>query len=324
MPRRPLESFWAASAGARDCAIFQAPYMPEGMRREAWSITDYRILSLLHDGHSSFVYKAVCLYSSIAVALKVFDLGAMSRAQQEIAFCEVDVHRRVSNHPNIIALHAAFCYNGFLVLVQEYAGGGTLHDVLALVGGRMSEQAAARVVLQPLLRALQHLHSCGVVHRDVNPDNVLFTRRWDLRLADFGLAAPIDAQGAAYSLWGYMAPEVRRGGAYTAAADVWSTGMLAYKVMVGLTPLLLPGCAEPAFPRFVGSLGRAVVTAALRDDPDERPSAQDLGHHTIRILMGDHIPRTKVPQTKKSRMAAHLALCPSPCSIRCSQDEEGL
>ncbi|PNH00157.1 Serine/threonine-protein kinase PLK4, partial [Tetrabaena socialis] len=99
-----------------------------------------------------------------------------------------------------------------LVLVEEMAANGDLHHLLGSLGSRMSELQARALVLGPLLEAVAHLHAGGVCHRDIKPDNLLFTQDWRLVLGDFGIAINLLLERAVTRAGtvGFMAPEVER------------------------------------------------------------------------------------------------------------------
>ena len=98
-------------------------------------------------------------------------------------------------HPNIVKLYAAFEDAVGVYLVLEYCPRGDwFQEMRCMPGGRLSEQKAATEVVEPILRALQYLHSRGVCHRDVKPENILIGQGGVPLLADFGLSIDVTAE----------------------------------------------------------------------------------------------------------------------------------
>ena len=100
-----------------------------------------------------------------------------------------------------------------LVLVQEYMRGGSLTRVIKELGGRLTEFQTMHLVLLPLLAGLAYLHARGIVHRDIKPDNLLFTPDWQLKLCDFGVSVCLHEERAVTKTGSkdYMAPVRERG-----------------------------------------------------------------------------------------------------------------
>lgn len=107
---------------------------------------------------------------------------------------EVRIHSSL-RHPNIVKLYAAFEDAVGVYLVLEYCPRGDwFQEMRRMPGGRLSEQKAATEVVEPILRALQYLHSRGVCHRDVKPENILIGQGGVPLLADFGLSIDVTAE----------------------------------------------------------------------------------------------------------------------------------
>jgi serine/threonine protein kinase len=128
-------------------------------------------------------------------------------------------------HPNLVQVFD-FNVGERPYLVMEFIEGGSLADRIA-EGTRPEPDALAR----ELLSALRHIHSNGVLHRDVKPENVLIDADGHARLTDFGIAQPTGATsltqtGQVIGTERYMAPEVRAGEPASERSDLYATGVV--------------------------------------------------------------------------------------------------
>ena len=209
-------------------------------------------------------------------------------------------------HPGVLRLreHYVSAADDTVRLVTDLLPGGPLLEALLSRGGSAYDEHDARTAFAPLLRALHHLHSRGVTHRDVKLDNVLLRVPGDLGsgvLIDYGMAST-DFEGAAAGpgagggmRWlcgssAYVAPEVAdRRIPYTNACDIWSAGVVLHLLLTGLTPFpagdddddaLLLARAAAWTAKFdgpewapVSSPARELCASLLSVDPAVRPSA---------------------------------------------------
>ena len=107
----------------------------------------------------------------------------------------------------IVAIRDFFEENGTAYIVMEYLSGMTLRQYEKQYKGKISEKQAS-VLLEPVVKALSYLHSNGIVHCDISPDNLLFDREGSLRLIDFGAARRSEKQkDETYYKGSYTAPE---------------------------------------------------------------------------------------------------------------------
>jgi calcium-dependent protein kinase len=143
-----------------------------------------------------------------------------------------------------------------------------------------------------LLETLHYLHQRAIAHRDIKLENILFDpQQGTLKIIDFGICRKHRRRGAKFEMLTitgtlyYRAPEMFTGGGYDEKADVWSTGVLMYKLVAGRTPfeseyhsqtianILNTDLAFPAtFERHSPQLA-ALITRILTKNPKERPSA---------------------------------------------------
>ncbi|GAO47357.1 kinase-like protein [Saitoella complicata NRRL Y-17804] len=146
-------------------------------------------------------------------------------------------------HPFIVKLFYAFQSHTKLYLILEYAMGGELFTHLETA--KMFDEATAAFYTAEIVLALSHLHSLGVVYRDLKPENCLLDAEGHVLLTDFGLSKVSDANGAdegqprLTSFVGtceYMAPEILQEQGHDAAVDWWSLGVLLYEFLTGMPP----------------------------------------------------------------------------------------
>lgn len=145
----------------------------------------------------------------------------------------------IVDHPFIMKLHFAFQTDDRLFLVLDYCAGGELFFHLSR--HRRFPETWTRFYAAELLLALAHLHSKGIIYRDLKPENVLLDAEGHVKLGDFGLAKANISHPykGATSMCGtpeYMAPEILQGLGHGFCADYWGLGMLTYEMMTGLPP----------------------------------------------------------------------------------------
>ena len=188
--------------------------------------------------------------------------------------------------PHIVTLHRVLPHpQGGWLFEMEYLDEGSLRDELA--GDAPLATSRVRTVLRAILHGLRDAHENGVVHGDIKPANILRGSGGTIKLADFGLARLATGFGdesvtaAVVGTPQYMSPEVAMGEPPTAASDLWSTGVVLYRMLEGRYPFpasTLPGLfygiqnTPPAPPRAStdGALARLALTC-LAKQPEDRP-----------------------------------------------------
>lgn len=253
----------------------------------------YRIDGLIGRGGMAAVYRADDLALGRRVAVKVF-----SPATEGID----DADRRKSEtallasltHPSLVTLYDAAKDPGTHreFLVMELVEGRDLREMLR--SGPIPREETARM-LADLAEGLHVIHSRGIVHRDVKPANVLLapahlpTRRWNAKLADFGIARLLDesrltATGRIIGTPGYLSPEQVRGEALGSSADIYSLGLVVLEALTGAQafpgPALESASArlvrDPEVPPILGPDWVDLLTAMTARDPADRPTALDV------------------------------------------------
>ncbi len=190
-------------------------------------------------------------------------------------------------HPNILTVFDYGVADGAAYLVLELVDGGSLADRAPHQG---LDPDTTRRIAGGILEALDTAHRAGILHRDVKPENVLLTRSGEPRLSDFGLVKDLHSKVQARTALGtmlgtpaFMAPELFRGKAASAASDVYSWGCLLYWLVNGRVPHdgtleeIVLARSRPGYPRGQ-ERGRLalLLDRALEHDPLQRAGTGEL------------------------------------------------
>lgn len=139
------------------------------------------------------------------------------------------------SHPNIVMVYDYGENGDYAYLVMEYIEGPTLKSVFEKE--REFDLADIRAIVGSILDALQYSHDHGVVHRDIKPDNILFTRDGQVKITDFGIArlenSEMTQAGMVLGSPAYMSPEQFVGERTDARTDIYSTGIVLYEMLTG-------------------------------------------------------------------------------------------
>jgi WD40 repeat protein len=270
-------------------------------------IDGYEIGDLLGRGGMGLVFKATQTALKRPVALKIVVSGAHAGAEERARFrTEAEAIARLS-HPGIVGIYEVGEQAGCPYLALEFVAGGTLAQQLG--GTPVPPRRAAQLLLE-LARAVQHAHEQGIVHRDLKPANVLLTESGVAKVADFGLAKLLDAEGqthtgAVLGSPSYMAPEQAAGRvrAIGPATDVYALGAILYELLTGRPPFAAatveatvaqvrqdepvpPRRLQPTVPRDL----ETICLKCLEKDPRRRyPTAAALAEDLRRFLAGEPI-----------------------------------
>ena len=277
-------------------------------------IAGYRLLKVLGRGGMGCVYLAQDEALDRRVALKVLRADVLDPEALERMAREAQV---VVNHPHpalVPLLDADLAHSPPYMVLQLMEGG----PLPVRPGEAAARLAAVGRVGARLADGLAHLHSHGVLHRDVKPANVLLDAQGEAYLADLGLArhaadSPLTQTGCVVGTPRYMAPEVLGQGRYGPASDVYALAMTLLEYCLGRTldPLSLPeGGLQDAAREVPDAALRQVLLRGLRTDPESR--IQDAG--TLRDLL-EGPPQPAAPPQAARPSSTGGARLPPPTRI---------
>jgi eukaryotic-like serine/threonine-protein kinase len=257
-------------------------------RTTGYQVDRYLLLEMIGQGGMGRVYLARDTRLSRRVALKIL---SPERVCNPRAIARFQREARVGaqlQHENLVRIYDFGESKGRYFLVMEYIEGKNIGNVI-LEQGRMPPATAVRLVRQVAL-GLEHAHRKGLIHRDVNPYNILVTRDGTAKLADLGLAIDladeerVTRDGATVGTFDYVAPEqARHSRAADIRSDIYSLGCTIYHMLSGTVPFPGPSLPEKVFAhqaveptpldQMVPGLPKGlaeIVQRMMRKSPDER------------------------------------------------------
>ncbi|XP_042199268.1 myosin light chain kinase, smooth muscle isoform X2 [Callorhinchus milii] len=236
---KPLGRQQTPGTGARGDGEEEGEYHHVVINRSQ-KVTDvYQQLERLGVGKFGQVYKLLERASGRLCAGKYYK--ARSAKDKQLARNEIHIMNSL-HHPRLVQCMAAFETSTEIVMVMEYVAGGELFERLVDKDEELTEQTCCWYV-QQMLEGLQFMHSSGVVHLDLKPENVVCVSPTctGIKIIDFGLAQRLDPSAPVKVLCGtpeFVAPEVINYEAVQFNTDTWSIGVISYILLSGLSPFL--------------------------------------------------------------------------------------
>jgi serine/threonine protein kinase len=240
-PAAPLpEPIRLACALVRDGLLtyFQAKQLLRGKWR-GFRIGGYRVLERLGSGGGANVFLCDHVVMRHRVAIKVLSQAPGDDSASLQRFYREARAGAALRHPNIVRAYDVGCDGRLHFLVMDYVDGSNLRTIVRRQGP-LSLLRATHYIRQAAL-GLQHAHERGIIHRDVNPGNLLLDRRGTVKMLDLGLARflhePEPDPGDIVGTADYMAPEQARDSlTVDRRADIYGLGATFYYLLTGQAP----------------------------------------------------------------------------------------
>ncbi|XP_063404093.1 serine/threonine-protein kinase Nek8-like [Mytilus trossulus] len=250
------------------------------------------------------------------VIIKQIPVEQMTKEERQAALNESKVLSMLS-HPNIIKYFENFLEDKALMIVMEYAQGGTLMDVLQQRNGILLEEEEILKYFAQMLLSLQHVHSKQILHRDLKTQNILLDKRKEVvKIGDFGISKVLSSKSKAYTVVGtpcYISPELCEGKPYNQKSDIWALGCVLYELaslkrafeaanLPALVMKIMRGTFAPISVNYSDEL-KSLILSMLHLDPNKRPTINQIMAQPIVInaLMYLHTDMGKINCTRINR-----------------------
>ncbi len=257
--------------------------------------SNYDIEDIIAEGDMATVYKCVQSSTKRPVAVKVLSQQLMNRHPDIARVVENEsfVLARLS-HPGIVRIFDRGITGGLPYFVMEYVDAIPLNTALetnALDLGKKLD------VAMQICKAVSYAHRNGVIHRHLNPANVLIDKQGHVHVTDFGIAQLINLHPDEQGMKGaadYLSPEQKSGkGELTAATDTYSLGVIMYEMFTGQLPgepLAFPSYHDATIPAYLDE----IITTCLNPTPALRyASAGKVKEKLLDSMWGAHLPASK-------------------------------
>ncbi len=201
----------------------------------------YEIQEIIGVGGMAYVYKAHDNIDDRTVAVKILKEEYLANDEFTRRFKNESKAIAILSHPNIVKVYDVSFGDRMQYIVMEYIDGITLKEYIDQQKEFKWKEAVHFTV--QILRALQHAHDKGIVHRDIKPQNIMLLPDGTIKVTDFGIARfsrqdirTTRSTDKAIGSVHYISPEQARGEITDEKADIYSVGVMLYEMLAGKLP----------------------------------------------------------------------------------------
>ncbi|MCM1363881.1 MAG: Stk1 family PASTA domain-containing Ser/Thr kinase [Faecalibacterium sp.] len=253
----------------------------------------YEIIEILGVGGMAVVYKAYDNIDGRIVAVKILKDEFIANEDFRRRFKNESKAIALLSHPNIVKVYDVSYGDRLQYIVMEYVDGITLKEYIQQQG-TVNTREAIYFVTQ-ILRALQHAHDKGIVHRDIKPQNIMLISDGTIKVTDFGIARFSRSETStmtdmAIGSVHYISPEQAKGSVTDAKTDVYSVGVVLYEMLTGRLPFQSDNAVSvaimqlqnnPVNPREINpnipvGLEQIIIRAMQKNQSDRYQSASEM------------------------------------------------
>jgi serine/threonine protein kinase len=231
-----------------------------------------------------------------------------ARGEIEHTMTEKKVLAKIK-HPFLVRLHYAFQNEKNLYMVMDFVNGGELFHHLTREGKFTEERT--RFYAAQICSGMAHLHSHGIIYRDLKPENLLLSAQGNIIMTDFGLSKEgLNSQDSLTATFcgtpEYIAPEIIKGEKYTKAIDWWAVGTIIFEMLNGLPPFYTEDqtesynlilFAELKIPAYFSAQVGDIIRQFLNRDPKMRLQDMDRirAHPWFRSVDFNRLENLEIP-----------------------------